>query len=159
MQKVSTIETDARAPRFQAGLKLFKEKKFRDSMAEFKAVVAEDPSNSKAHFHMGRIFLETYWARDALAWFMRAVELEPTYLHGWFGWAEAVALACDKDSRASFLSALKTAPIAVKHTVELQDRFGALSKVSRPKTGGVPGKDIARLISLLNKAAPAQVEA
>ncbi|MDA8585391.1 sulfotransferase [Rhodobacteraceae bacterium] len=158
MPTVSTSAEAAQSARYSAGLKLFSDRKFRDAMAEFKAVVAEDRSNAKAHFHIGRIFLETYWAMDALSWFKRAVEIDPKFVHAWLGWAEAVALSCDKTSRTDFLAALKTAPIPRQQAVQLQDRFGALRKGSRPKTGGVPTKDITRLISLMAKGSVEQVE-
>ncbi len=158
MQAASTKTAAPQSPRYDAGLKYFSERKFRQATAEFKAVIAEDPANAKAHFHIGRVLLETYWAEDAIQWFKHAVALEPGFVQAWLGWAEAIALGGDTTSRNAFLAELKTAPIASQHVVQLQDRFGALRAGSRPKTGGVSGKDIARLVAQLNKIAPALVE-
>jgi len=158
MPPVSTTAPSI-SPRFKAGLKFFAEKKFRDAMTEFQAVVAEDPENAQARFHIGRIYLETYWAPDALPWFQKATELDPKFVQAWLGWAEAVALSCDEGSRDAYLVALKTAPISSQQVVQLQDRFGALRKGSRPITGGVPPKAISQLVTQLKNGDHQRVEA
>ena len=158
MPPVSTAAPSI-SPSFKAGLKFFAEKKFRDAMAEFRVAVAEDPENAQARFHIGRIYLETYWAADALPWFQRATEFDPKFVSAWLGWAEGVALSCDEGSRDEFLVALKSAPISSQQVVQLQDRFGALRKGSRPNTGGIPPNAITQLVTQLQNGDHQRVEA
>lgn len=144
---------------YETGIKLMSERRFKEALSEFRGVVAAHPDHAEANFQAGRILLEAFQASEAMEWLTNAVRLKPEDPKHWQGWAEAVALGGDAEQRCDFLAALKDAPIDAKLRVQLQDRFGARSKSSRPATGGASKAAINALVAALQGGAPQKAEA
>ena len=135
------------------------EREFQKALAEFRGVLAANPDHAEANFQTGRILLEAFQATDAIAWLSKAAEHAPRAAQVWQAWAEAVALGGAPEHRTAFVSALKKAEIKPELRVQLQDRFGARRKSSRPSMGGVSKKTVGALLKGLNSGAYKSVEA
>lgn len=136
---------------YDAGVKLLSERKFEAAMLKFRDAVAEHPDHAEAHFQIGRLFLEAFEARDAIKTFQKVAVLKPKSVKVWYGLAEAVALGGDQEDFNAFLDKVASAPIDTNTRIQLQDRFGAKSKGSRPDTGGVKKSSFEPLLHLVRQ--------
>lgn len=85
--------------------------KYRQGIANFKRETAENPSDSKAFYYLGRCYLAESQVEDALKALERAVYLDPGHAdsHFWLGVAYAAA-GDPKAERKSYETALRIDP-------------------------------------------------
>lgn len=150
---------DAGRPDFKKGMKLLSERKFEAALREFDRVSAMDPKHAEARFQLGRILVAANRAPKAIGPLSAAARLQPEQARYWQAWAEAVALGGNEEAERAFVEALRTAPIDVRLRVELQDRFGALRKNTRPSRAGVAPNVVKQIVGLIDKRDFARAEA
>lgn len=124
-------------------------RKFDAALKGFRQVINADPSFAEAHFQAGRILIAGDQPKQALRFLRQAAELKPNVPSFWQIWSEAVALAGDEEAEKEFLAALAKAPIAGADKTAIQERFGALRKSSRPKTGGLQPKVMQAMVAAM----------
>lgn len=64
---------------FETGMQLYRQKKYRDAIAEFEKVVAADPKNAAAYYFLGYAHYILDHHSDALAAFAKAFEADPAF--------------------------------------------------------------------------------
>ena len=77
----------------QAGLSLYKKRRFRQAAAEFKRAVEQDPQSAAAHYYLGYSIYKIAEPRrpndpgkqEAAGHFARAYELNPNFKPTWKG--------------------------------------------------------------------------
>lgn len=149
----------ADAPDLKSAVQLIAERKYSEALRELRALAHKAPDDAQVNFHIGRVFLELFLFGEAIPWFRKSVELAPKTAQCWQGWAEGVALGGGAEDRAGFQQAIKSAPINDSLRLQLQDRFGARRKGSRPNTGGVQRKTLDEMVRDMGKGAYARAEA
>ena len=149
----------ADAPDLKSAVQLIAERKYSEALRELRALADKTPNDAQLNFHIGRVFLETFYLGEAIPWFRQSAKLRPDTPQAWQGWAEAVALGGSDEDRDDFRQAIKSAPINDTLRLQLQDRFGARRKGSHPNIDGVSRKTIDELVRAMGKGAYAQAEA
>jgi TolA-binding protein len=69
----------AQSGNFDAAMRLYKQKRYNDAIAEFQRVVDSDPKNAAAHYMMGYAHYVLDHHADALAAFAKAFEADPAF--------------------------------------------------------------------------------
>ena len=142
----------------EAGVRPLSEQDLREALTESPGVVADSPGRAEASFQAARLLPRTLRFKDSIAWFRRSAARQPDAEQVWQGQAEAVVLSCSDADRRDLVAALKSAPVDPKVRARLQDRFGSLRKVSRPRSGGVSSNVIAGLAAALRSGGAPVVE-
>ena len=104
-----------------------------EALAGLEAILAARPDQPEVQFKAGQLNLAGWRPSRAAAHFAAAARLNPGEPAIWEGWAEAVALAADREGERALLAALRKAPLDPARRVALQDRFAP-----RPRAATLP---------------------
>ena len=94
------------------------------ALAALEAILAARPDLPEVQFKAGQVNLAIWRPSRAATHFATAARLRPSEPAIWECWAEAIALAADREGERAFLAALRRAPLAPPRRIVLQDRFG-----------------------------------
>ena len=64
---------------FETGMQRYRQKRYREAIAEFERVVQADPTNAAAHYFLGYAHYVMDRHKEALAAFARAFEADPAF--------------------------------------------------------------------------------
>ncbi len=71
--------TSAQSANFESAMKLYKQKRYKDAIAEFQRIVDVDPKNAAAWYMLGYAHYVLDHHSDALAAFAKAFEADPAF--------------------------------------------------------------------------------
>lgn len=155
---MSLLTADQIQSTYARAMKQQSERAYEAALHTYGRILKANPNVAEVHFQIGRILCDTDKAPRAIRHLHKATTLRPKERAVWAALAEAVALGGTVEAEKEFLKALKDAPIDPATRVQLQDRFGARRRRSRPATGGMSGAQIQSLIALVEAKRPIEAE-
>ena len=78
-QQTEPAMTTAQSGDFDAAMRLYKQKRYNDAIAEFQKIVDAEPTNAAAHYMMGYAHYILDHHADSLAAFAKAFEADPAF--------------------------------------------------------------------------------
>lgn len=119
---------------YTEAMKLQAANRLAEALQHYGRIIETDPRIPEVHFQIARIYTAAGRSPRALPHLAAAAALKPAEAAIWHTWAEAVALAADREAEETFLTALRKAPPPVR--IALQDRFAPYR--GRPLPGLTP---------------------
>jgi len=121
-------------------------------------ILAANRKIPEVHFQLGRISAQKGRFEQAVSYFEAALALKPGEAAIWQQTAEALVRHGDGARSAAFLKKAKSAGLAPKLLIALQDRLGKKSSRSRTSIGSADPRQVKSAIDALNAGHAAKAE-